>query len=312
MFRKAGNPMSKFSTYLTLTVVMFFWGMNVVAIKFLVDTFSPVMMQGMRIGSAGMMIFVILWFLNDLLPVTRQQWLYIASGALFGQIFHHGFIGYGLQYTTASNGSLILGLIPITTALFAAVFLKESLSRLQHIGILIAFAGVFFVVIEPNPGVWLVSTGDLFMIAGMMVQAFSFIIIRKATMTMNSRQMTVTMLLIGSVFLMVYGFIIEGASIPAFTENSWIWAVFFSSAILATGLGHLMYNAAIQRIGAGQTAVFNNLVPLFALTGAYFLLGEPIHLRHIVGFIFIVSGVFLGTGYVEQNINTHQKASSFL
>ncbi|AOM83006.1 DMT family transporter [Salisediminibacterium beveridgei] len=302
--------MSKFTTYLMLVTVMIFWGMNVVAIKFLVDAFSPVMMQGLRIGSAGILILILLWFFNDLKPVTIKQWLYITAGALFGQVLHHGMIGYGLQFTTASNGSLILGLIPITTAIFSALFLKEPLSKLQFSGVIVAFAGVFFVVVEPNPNHWLVSTGDLFIFTGMMVQAFSFIIIRKATITMNPRQMTVIMLLIGAAFLTVFGFTVEDPNIPPVIGNSWIWIVFFSSAILATGLGHIMYNAAIQRIGAGQTAVFNNLVPLFAMTGAYFLLGEPIHLRHIVGFIFIVSGVFLGTGYIEQRINARTRASS--
>lgn len=295
--------MNQNKTYLMLTVVMIFWGFNVVAVKYLVDHFSPVTMQGMRIGAAGMVLMTILFFLREISKVSVRQWGYVAVAALFGQVLHHGLIARGLQLTTASNASLILGLIPITTAVLSSLFLKESLSRLQYTGVLVALSGVSIVVLEGSgiSGIQ-VATGDAFIFAGMLVQAFSFIIIRKATLELNPRQMTGMLLLMGAVFLSVYGWLTEPRVIPDFTASSIPWAVFFTSAVLATGLGHLMYNIAIRNIGAAQSAVFNNLVPLFALVGAVWLLGESVTLRHGSGFLLIVTGVLLGTGYIEQKI----------
>lgn len=293
--------MKQTGTYLILMTVMFIWGMNVVAVKFLVDHFNPVMMQGLRIGTAGMAALLILYFLKDLRKVTKREMFFIAMGALFGQVAHHAFLAVGLQYTTASNGSLILGLIPITTAVLAMIFLNETVTKSRLTGILLGFGGVALVVINPVDSAGAISSGDFLVFMSMVAQAISFIIIRKVTGTLSPRQLTAMMLLIGSVSLIGISLIVEPADTAAFnTAGLLVWSVFFSSAILATGMGHILFNAAIQKIGAGKTAIFNNFVPFFALIGSFFFLGEQIFLTQIGGFILIVTGVLLGTGYIEQ------------
>ncbi|ADH99444.1 DMT family transporter [Salisediminibacterium selenitireducens] len=296
-------------TYLMLTVVMIFWGLNVVAVKYLVEHFSPVMMQGMRIGAAGLVLITILFLMHDISKVTVKQWYYVTAAALFGQVLHHALVARGLQLTTASNASLILGLIPITTAILSTLILKDALSRLQYGGVLIALSGVSLVVFEGSllRGIQ-IAEGDLLIFAGMLVQAVSFIIIRKATLELNPKQMTGMMLLIGAAVLSIYGWLTEPRVIPEFPQASMAWGVFFASAVFATGLGHLMYNIAIRNIGAAQSAVFNNLVPLFALIGATLFLNESVTLRHGVGFLLIVTGVLLGTGYIEQKIMKNRQS----
>ncbi|GEL08828.1 DMT family transporter [Salisediminibacterium halotolerans] len=302
--------MKQTGTYFILITVMFIWGMNVVAVKFLVEHFDPVMMQGLRIGTAGLAALIVLYFLKDLRKVTRTELIFIIAGALFGQVAHHSLLAVGLQYTTASNGSLILGLIPITTAVLAMIFLNENVTKSRFTGILLGFGGVALVVINPGDPAGAVSSGDLLVFLSMFAQAISFIIIRKVTGTLSSRQLTAMMLLIGSISLVGISFAVEPVTAePFLTAGTLVWSVFFSSAILATGMGHILFNAAIQKIGAGKSAVFNNLVPFFALIGSFFFLGEQIYLTQIGGFILIVFGVLLGTGYIEQQYLRTKKYS---
>lgn len=69
---------------------------------------------------------------------------------------------------------------------------------------------------------------------------------------------------------------------------------------MATGIGYIVFNAAIQQIGAGQTAIFNNFVPFFGLVFSVIFLNEIIKTSQLVGFVFIVAGVLFGTGYIEK------------
>jgi EamA domain-containing membrane protein RarD len=62
----------------------------------------------------------------------------------------------------------------------------------------------------------------------------------------------------------------------------------------------MVFNAAIQQIGAGQTAIFNNFVPFFGLLFAVLFLNETITTYQLIGFLFIVAGVLFGTGYIER------------
>lgn len=111
------------------------------------------------------------------------------------------------------------------------------------------------------------------------------------------------MLLIGSVCIFFISMFMEPHGIQEMNvAGIGVWAVFLISAIVATGLGHLFYNLAISKIGASQTSIFNNLMPFFTLIGSVLFLGERIFIEQIIGFIFIVLGVILGTGYLEDRL----------
>ncbi|RXJ04239.1 DMT family transporter [Anaerobacillus alkaliphilus] len=293
--------MSKLFTYSLLVFVMFTWGLNIVAIKYMVTYLPPIAMQGIRIFVAGLAALIVLYFLRDLRKLTRSEWKLALMAAVFGQLGHHTFLALGLAGTTATNGGLILGLIPLTTVIMTMIFLRERPTWLRFFGIFLGFLGVAMVVLQIGEGIGAVSRGDLFIFISMVSQAFSFILIRKITVTLSPRQLTAILLLIGSLMTTSASFIFEGNVVSAIVgKPSMVWVVFFFSAIIATGLGHIFYNLAIQQIGAGETAIFNNLVPFFTLVGAFLFLKEAILLAQVIGFILIVIGVFLGTGYLEM------------
>lgn len=293
--------LSRVLTYITLISVMFIWGLNVVAIKFLIEYFPPVTMQAFRTLVAGIVTITILYFLRDLRKLTKKEWSYIFIAAILGQLGHHTFLALGLVETTASNAALILGLVPIATSVLAIIFLNDKLTILRLFGIGLGFFGVAIVVLQNSGEMGSVSRGDIFVFISMTSQAFSFIIIKKLSSTLSSKQMTAIMLLVGSVLLLGLSFVVEPQGIRELNKGTvWVWTVFLVSAVFATGMAHMLFNSAIHKIGAGQAAIFNNLIPFFTLIGAYLFLGEQIVLTQILGFILIVLGVLLGTGYVDS------------
>ncbi|WNF36790.1 DMT family transporter [Bacillaceae bacterium IKA-2] len=301
LFEEEAIKLSRIATYSILLSVMFIWGLNVVAIKFLIEYFPPVTMQAFRILVAGIVTIIILYFLRDLRKLTKKECTYIFLAAILGQLGHHAFLALGLVETTATNAALILGLSPIATSILAIAFLHDRLTMLRLLGIGLGFSGVAIVVLQNSGGLGSISRGDIFVFISMISQVFSFIIIKKLSSTLSTKQMTAVMLLVGSVLLLGLSFFVEPQGMTELSKGTvWVWIVFLVSAIFATGLGHILYNTAIHEIGAGQTAVFNNLIPFFALIGAYLFLGEQIILTQILGFMLIVLGVLFGTGYVDS------------
>ncbi|CAM3736813.1 DMT family transporter [Alkalicoccus chagannorensis] len=294
------------SVYLLLMFVMMIWGLNVVAVKFLVEHMPPVQMQGLRISIAAVTALLIVWLLKEFKRIDKKMLFMIAGAALFGQTAHHSLLAVGLTDTTAANGSLILGLIPLTTAVLAVIFLGDPLTKFRLFGILLGFSGVTFIILSPEEGVGTVSRGDLLIFLSMISQAVSFILIKKASSTLSPRLITAVMLVFGAASMLVISYLFEpGAAVP---QPPLVWMVFFSSAVIATSIGHLLFNAAIQKIGPGPSALFNNFVPFFALLGSYFLLGENIYSHQIFGFILIVTGVLFGTGYIESQVLKRKNA----
>ncbi len=287
--------------YLLLLLLMIIWGFNVIAIKILVDYFAPITITAFRILTAGILVMIVLGMKKEFRKVNPKQLVYIVICALTGYLGHHYFLATGLTMTTASNTGLILGLVPLMTSLSAILFLGDRLTPLKLLGILLGLIGVSFIVLNGSGSLNGISLGDVFVFLCVVAQAISFVYIKKLTQSMDARLITGWMQLLGAVFLFLVSFQIEPGGMSTLTSKpSWVWGVFFASAILATGVGHMIYNKAIHQLGAGESAIFINLTPFFALMGAWLFLGEAIQLSQLAGFFFIVTGVVLGTGALEN------------
>jgi drug/metabolite transporter (DMT)-like permease len=299
--------MSNIITYTLLFFIMAVWGVNVVAIKILVENFPPVIMQSVRIFIAGLVVILVLLSRVHFRKLSKKEWFYTLMAGLLGVVGHHFLLSVGLVETTAANAALILALVPISTSVLAILFLNDRLTILRFIGICIGFIGVSFVILQGNGGIVSISIGDLYVLMAMITQACAFIFIKKVTDTLDSKQVTAIMFIIGSISLLILSLYLEPQGISTMSMGeTYVWVILFVSAILATGLGHMLYNSAIHQIGAGQSAIFINLTPFFALIASAIFLGERITMSQVIGFILIIIGVILGTGYLDIKLKKNK------
>lgn len=287
-------------TYGLVFLITAIWGLNVVFLKVLVENLPPQTMTAFRIMIAGITAIIIVYFAKSLRALSVREWLYTAFGMIFGVILHHLTLALGLMTTAASTGSLILSLVPLATAVLAVIFLGEQLTKMRVLGFILALTGVFFIQGGSFSGLKL-SQGELLLFTSMFAQAISFIFIKKATVTLDSKAVTAIMNLAGSVGLLLIAFIAEPDGLSNMTSASLgVYIVLFTSGIVATGIGHMVFNSAIQKIGASKTAIFNNFVPFFGVLFSVIFLNEIIEPAQLIGFVFIVAGVLFGTGYIER------------
>lgn len=289
----------KTQIYFLLVFVMFAWGLNVIATKIIVTTFPPVTITSLRIFTAGIGVFLFMFMIKKVRFPTKKEFFYILIALLFNVVAHHYFLAIGLGQTTASNGGLILGLAPLLSTIFAFLFLGAKITKLKIIGILLGFSGVCFIVFEGNSGIDSISIGDLFVFLSILLQAFSFVMIKKISTTLDPRLMTGYMLVLGSILLFIISLILEPSGLKDVKNGSFeIWMIFLGSAVIATAVGHMTYNYAIGKVGIVESSIFVNLQPLFALISAFIFLGETITFSQIFGFLFILLGVLFGSGAI--------------
>lgn len=302
--------MKDIKVILALIFVMFTWGINVSALKYLVTYFDPITMTALRIMSAAVLVFIILFFLKKIRLPRNREWLYIAGGAMLNVVMHHYFLADGLSKTSAANGGLILGLGPLLTAVLAVFILKEKFTVVRGMGFLFGGIGVSIVVLAGSGKVGDISIGDMEVFLSILSQALSFMLIKKASKTMDARLLTGYMMLFGSIVLLLIALIKEPGGFAQFSNGTpTVWGVFFFSALIATAVGHMIYNSGIEKIGASRASIFLNFNTFFALIGASIFLKESIYPAHFIGLIFIVAGVLFGSGTLESLIRSrHSKA----
>ncbi len=302
--------MSMWKIYAILVGVMITWGLNVPLLKYLLLYIDPVTMTTFRIFLAGLTVFAIIPFLKIFRLPTRREWLFIVAGALLNVVLHHYFLTMGLARTSGSNAGLILGTGPVLTAVLVSVILRNFPSRIQWLGLALGLAGVSSVVLAGGETESF-SLGDVFIFIAILVQVYSFIIIAQISKTLDPRLMTAYMFIIGSIVLFFIGLVQEPGEIKAFASVPPIfWLAFAASGVVATAIGHMLYNYSVGIAGPSKAAIFINFNTMFSLIGSAVLLGESITIRHYIGLILIVGGVLLGSGAAEDLWKSRQLAKA--
>ncbi|MBO8165266.1 MAG: DMT family transporter [Brevibacillus sp.] len=286
------------TVYLLLGGVILLWGLNVVMVKYL-SFFPPVLIAAIRMSIAALVLLPFVWWKMRRTRLQRQDWLFICGVSVSSITLHQIFIASGVQHTSAGNASLILGLNPLVTTLLAVPFLGEPLTKRKLAGIGMGFIGVLLVVFMQAgaSGVAWRGYGDLLIFLSMLMYVIGGLLIRKATargthvLVVTAYSHGIASLLLWFISLVVY----PAEVFASIDTRPFTWLVIVSSGAFATGLGTLGWNYGIRQLGAGRTAIFLNGMPLASLFFAALLLGETLHLLHLVALAMIVLGVYLGS-----------------
>lgn len=112
---------------------------------------SAVALASMRmIGAAFCFWFASLFVKHE--TVARRDYLLMFFAALLGIVFNQGFYTFGLSLTSPVDASIIVTVMPVITLILAALFLKEPITWLKVIGVLLGFSGAVLLVLSNSGG----------------------------------------------------------------------------------------------------------------------------------------------------------------
>ena len=81
---------------------------------------------------------------------------------------------------------------------------------------------------------------------------------------------------------------------PVILNKNLLWIVLYIGIGNST-ISYLIWNNAIQKIGAGKAALFGTLIPLLSSIEAVFFLGESFSTAQIVSGCIIITGIIINT-----------------
>ena len=251
-------------------------------------------------------IFAVLYWKEPtkLLP-NKKEWPWLILLGIIGTFFYHGLFFLCLKYTTAINSSLIGATNPMITSLIAYLFCQERMGLAQVIGIALSFFGVVMVVTDGGTlfarGMQF-NPGDVLMVLAVCCMAVYSLISRHVMQRYGLSPIMIT----------AYTFLVcTVVSIPfvlwenpatywnSLTLGGWL-AVLYMALFASVG-GYLFQMIGIQQIGASRSAIFMNLVPVFAIVQSVIFLGESFSLAKACNALFIIVGVYLATRPVSQS-----------
>lgn len=273
-----------------------FWGVSFVATKAVLREISPFTLIFCR-TALGTLLLCGLLMLRGQRPWPPRA----ARGALawmgfVGVAFHLLLQAFALRLTSAVSTGWLIGLVPVWSALLSALLLRERLGAGKLLGLAVGFAGAALVVTRGQVGRGLLALpstrGDLLVLASTVNWAVYTVLGRRVVQRLGPLPATAGAMLLGAVMLLP-PFLATGgpADLAQLGPAGWAGVLFLGLA--CSGLGYLLWYAALERIEATRVAALLYLEPLVTLAAAVLLLGEPVGVATAVGGALVLGGVSL-------------------
>jgi len=290
--------------YFLMVIATIFWAGAFIAGKYGVQEFSPLTLTFFRFLIASVIIFIIMvkyekkdWHLK------REDWKVILFLGLVGMIGYHILFFAALKYTTSTNASIIAATNPMITSVLADFFAGEGLSGKRIGAIFIALTGVILTITNWNLSVLsqlAFNKGDILMLCGVICWA-SYSVVSKRVMSKYSPLILSTYSFVVCTVLLVPFVILEEIKTGFLSSTTWLgWSSVIYMAIFPTVIGYLIQQISFQAIGASRTNIFINLVPVFSIILATFILKEQPSGLKLISAGIIISGVYLNS-IIKEN-----------
>jgi len=274
---------------------MVLWAANAVAGKLAVGHISPFLLTSMRWGlslAAGLALgfprLVEDW------PVVRRNlrllFLYGAVGfACFNAVFYTA-----AKYTSAINIVIIQAGMPLIIFIANFLLFRIRVTGGQAVGFALTMAGVVLTTsngsLETLAGLQL-NRGDALMLLAIVLYGGYTVALRwKPPMHWMSFMIAAS----GAAFITTIPFalweIAAGAAVYPDLRGT---AIGFFTALLPGFVAQVTYIRGNELIGSNRAGLFINLVPIFGTLMSILVIGETLHLYHVLAIVLVLGGITL-------------------
>jgi O-acetylserine/cysteine efflux transporter len=278
---------------LLAALVALLWGVNFVAIHFSLQQYPPFFLAGFRfLVLAIPTVLFVKW------PGVKLRW-FLGYGLGFG-VLQFAFLYAGMAAgMPAGLASLVLQASAPFTVVLAAIWLRERLTLVQGVGILVAVAGLGIIAAE-RAGVSALLPVIL-TLCGALGWAFGNICSRQAN-PVSPLGLTLWMSVVPPIPLIALAIVVEGPAriwtslATSFTLEA-LPAVLglVYTVVLGTVVGAGIWVTLMKRNPSSRVAPFSMLVPVSGFLSAWLILGEVPTRGDIVGGAVVIAGVLVAT-----------------
>jgi drug/metabolite transporter (DMT)-like permease len=293
------------AVHLKLIGMAALWGASWPAGRVLAQNMAPLSAAAWRFAFAVAMLFVWLLVLRPdglkrLKELNAKQWVSLALAGAVGVFGYAFFFMYGLRLVEAGRASLVVTVNPVFTTLIAAWLFKERFNWKIGVGMCLAAFGASIVLTKGEP--WRLLVGDIgfgeLLLFGCVATWTGYSLLGKRLLVgIDALTATTVAAMFGGVMLWIASTVIDG---PAALLNvgAWHGEMWFAMLFLALGatvLAYSWYFEGISALGAGASAAYISLVPVFGV------LTSAVWLRETIGLSLLIGGGLAVGGMVVMN-----------
>jgi drug/metabolite transporter (DMT)-like permease len=200
---------------------------------------------------------------------------------------------WGALHIPSGLISVIFGLSPLVTGVFAALWLSErTLTPLRIAGLGLALAGLWLIFGQPWPGDGQAALGTLAVVAGMTAQALGLVWIKRLNLRASALAITTGSLAVAVPCFVLAWAVADSARLPPDTTLRAGAAIVYLG-VLGSVVGFTLYYYVIKHLDAGRVALITLVTPVTALLLGQTLNAEIIPPSGWAGIALIGAGLLL-------------------
>ena len=252
------------------------------------DGYGPGELALLRFGTASAVLALYALAKRMRLPQPSELPLIALTGFLGISVYHVA-LNFGEVTVQAGAASLLISAAPVFTALLSVAVLKERLTGLGGLGILLAVAGVALIALSGGRGLHFTPGALLILLAATVAAVYS-ILSKKLLRRHAALEFTCYSIWAGTLPLLVF---LPGLlrRLPVAAPPATLAVVYLG--IFPAAIAYLLWNYALARMPASLLSSFLYLSPVLASLIAWIWLGEVPALLTIVGGAIAILGVVL-------------------
>ncbi len=283
--------------YLLLSLTTLFWAGNFVLGRSMHLVLPPIVMAELRWLLALLIISpFLLPKLKKNKTIILQHWKILTLLSILSVACFNTFIYLGLTITTATNATILQSVIPIAILVLSALWLKETVSKKQWLGVFTSLFGVLILITKGDLSSLLdysINQGDIFVLIAVIFWAVYSILLRYRPQDLDGFTFFGITVLVGSIALLPFSFIEYHYYSTSITwQNSALFTILYM-AIFPSILAYIFWNKGVSELGAAKAGLFIHLMPCFGLVLSSVFLNEKIYSFHIGGILLIFCGIYL-------------------
>jgi drug/metabolite transporter (DMT)-like permease len=285
--------------WLIFLLVPLFFSSNIIFGRGIIGDVAPFITAFLRwFGSTLVMLPFIYADRHASLTLLRRHFgLWLVLGFL-GMGVCGGVVYWALNFTTASNGTLIYTTSSLFIILFQFLFSGRPIGGRELTGMAIAFAGVVVIVLRGDPAALLhlnFNIGDLGILAAAIAFAIYSILLRQpALKALKPLSLFGLIALSGALVLLppaAYEFT-HGGAVPDSAADWWKIA---GMVVFASLAAFYCFQHTVRVFGPATAGVTLYLMPPLSIVMAVLFLGESFETYHAIGVVLVLGGVILAT-----------------
>lgn len=257
----------------------------------------------LRVSGAAL-LFWLISFLGPREKIQSKDWPRLLLCAVFGMVINMLMFFKGLSLSTPINSSVIATITPIFVFILSAIMIRERITAIRTIGILLGFAGALGLIFfsektqqnAPN-----VTLGNILFIINAISYGIYLIIVRPLTTKYHAFTLMKWLFTVGVVVNIPF-------TITEFTAVKWtslpwdaIWRMTY--VVVGTTFSTYLLNIfALKQLKASTIGAFVYVQPLVGILFATMVGADTLTFLKILSAATVFTGVYLVTR-VKKPVN---------